>query len=114
LKQSQEPSGSNPEPPVHPFAKAADMTYVPPTNHNFATVPKPPPAKKNKPVYKTLPLIYDGKITIEVYDCTMASEVTLTQCELFSLSPKVHEVTSAHHVLPNKDHSINVLTTNQY
>jgi hypothetical protein len=112
-QQPQEASGSTPEPPVHPYAKAADATYVPPTNRNFAAVPKPPPAKKNEPAYKTLPPVYDGKIATEVYDRAMASEITLTQRELLSLSPEVRsqvrEATSARRAPPNKDHSINVL-----
>jgi hypothetical protein len=43
----------------------------------------------------------------------MASEITLTQRELLSLSPEVRsqvrEATSARRTPPNKDHSINVL-----
>jgi len=62
---------------------------VAPTDRNFASVPKPPPARKAEPAYRTFPPIYDGKIATDVYDRTMDSQVTLTQRELLSLSPEV-------------------------
>ena len=47
----------------------------------------------------------------------MATEVTLTQHELLSLSPEVRsqvrEATSTHHTLPSKDRSINTLAGEQ-
>ena len=117
LRETEESSDSNPEPPVHPYAKAADATYILPTNHNFAVAPKPLPAKKNEPAYKTFPPIYDGKVANEVYDRAMATEVTLTQRELLSLSPEVHsqvcKATSARRAPPSKDHSINTLSDEQ-
>ena len=63
----------------HPFANAPDATYIPPANRNFAAAPKPAPPKKSEPAYKTLPPVYDGKIATDVYDRTMATQVTLTQ-----------------------------------
>src|SRR6267154_1549276 len=77
--------------PEHPFANAPDATYIPPANRNFAAVPKPAPPKKSEPAYKTLPPVYDGKIATDVYDRAMATQVTLTQRELLSLSPEVRE-----------------------
>ena len=74
---------------VHPHAGAPDATYAPPVNRNYAAVPKPPPAKKPETAYKTSALIYDGKIATDIYDRTMAMQVTLTQRELLSLSPEV-------------------------
>jgi hypothetical protein len=116
-QETEESGDSNPEPPIHPYAKAADVTYVSPTNHNFAVVPKLPPAKKNKPAYKTFPPIYDGKVANEVYNRAMATKVTLTQRELLSLSPEVRsqvrKAMSAHCAPPSKDHSINTLPDKQ-
>jgi hypothetical protein len=77
------------EPPVHPFADARDGTYAAPQQRNFAALPKPAPAKKADPAYRTFAPIYDGKIAADVYDHAMSSQVTLTQRELLSLSPEV-------------------------
>jgi hypothetical protein len=75
--------------PTHPYADVPDATYAPPVNRNFAAAPKQAPTKKANPAYKTLPPVYDGKIATDVYDRAMAMQVTLTQRELLSLSPKV-------------------------
>jgi hypothetical protein len=64
-------------------------TLCQPINRNFAAALKQAPAKKSEPAYKTLPLVYDGKIATDVYDCAMATQVTLMQQELLSLSPEV-------------------------
>ena len=96
-KQRVEPSQPSPfdrhnndeEDVVHPYVGAPDATYAPPVNRNYAAVPKSPPAKKPKPAYKTSAPVYDGKIATDVYDCAMATQVTLTQRELLSLSPEV-------------------------
>ncbi len=77
------------EPPIHPFAEVRDATYAAPNHRNFASLPKPNPAKKPEPAYRTLPPIYDGKIAEEVYDRAMSAPVTLTQRELLSLAPEV-------------------------
>jgi hypothetical protein len=74
---------------VHPFAEARDATYAVPRDRNFAALPKPPPAKKSEPAYRTFPPIYDGKVAADVYDRAMSSSVTVTQRELLSLSPEV-------------------------
>ena len=68
---------------IHPFAEAHDTTYAAPQNHNFGTAPKLPAVKKVEPVYHTQALIYDRKITTDIYDCVMLTSVTLTQCKLF-------------------------------
>ena len=77
------------QPPVHPFARAKDASYSPPTTDNIATKPKPPLPKKSEGSYKTTAPIYDPKVTSDVYACTMDSQITLTQHELLSLSPEV-------------------------
>ncbi|KIM85117.1 hypothetical protein PILCRDRAFT_5484 [Piloderma croceum F 1598] len=97
---------TQPEPPVHPFAEARDMTYAAPQNRNFSALPKPAAQKKAEPAYRTLPPIYDGKIVADVYDRAMEAPITLTQRELLSLSPEVQsqvrEATSAKRT-QNKD-----------
>ena len=77
------------EPPVHPFADARDATYAVPQERNFAALPKPSPAKKAEPAYRTFPPVYDGKVAADVYNRAMASQVMVTQRELLSLSPEV-------------------------
>src|SRR5882762_7904418 len=78
------------EPPIHPIAEVNDATYAPPCEWNFATPLKPANAKKPEPAYRTMAPIYDDKIATNVYDRAMDSQITLTQRELLSLSPKVH------------------------
>ncbi|ETW78884.1 hypothetical protein HETIRDRAFT_453439 [Heterobasidion irregulare TC 32-1] len=50
---------------------------------------KIPLAKKDAPAYKTTAPIYDEKVAAEVYNRAMATQVTLTQRELLSLSAEV-------------------------
>ena len=86
------------QPPTHPFAKAKDATYSPPTSENVAAKPKPPPTKKPEVTYRTSAPIYDPQVASDIYSRTMNSQITLTQRELLSLSPEVrsqvHEATS--------------------
>ena len=77
------------QPPAHPFAKAKDATYSPPTSENVAAKPKPPPAKKPEVIYRTSALIYDLQVASDIYSQTMNLQITLTQRELLSLSPEV-------------------------
>ena len=77
------------QPLTHPFAKAKDVTYSPPTSENVATKPKPPPVKKPEVTYRTSGLIYDPQVASDIYSRTMNSQITLTQRELLSLSPEV-------------------------
>lgn len=69
---------------------------------------KIPSAKKDAPAYKTTAPIYDEKVAAEVYNRAMATQVTLTQRELLSLSAEVRsqvrEATSARRS-PAKDAS---------
>ncbi|ETW82682.1 hypothetical protein HETIRDRAFT_108905 [Heterobasidion irregulare TC 32-1] len=85
--------------PIHPYAKAQDATYAPPHERNIGAPAKIPSAKKDAPAYKTTAPIYDEKVAAEVYNRAMATQVTLTQRELLSLSTKVRsqvrEATSA-------------------
>ena len=74
----------------HPFTNAQDTSYVVPQNHNYAGVFKPPVSKKPEPAYRTFPPVYNNKIVMDVYDCAMSTEVTVTQRELLLLSPEVH------------------------
>ena len=77
------------QPPTHPFAKAKDATYSPPTLENVAVKPKPPPVKKPEVTYRTSAPIYDLQVASDIYSQTMNSQITLTQRELLSLLPEV-------------------------
>ena len=77
------------QPPTHPFAKAKDTTYSPPTSENVATKPKPPQVKKPEVTYRTSAPIYDPQVASDIYSQTMNLQITLTQRELLSLSPEV-------------------------
>jgi len=77
----------------------SQSTYAAPQIRNFGTPPKPATPKKAKPVYHTLPPIYNGKIAVDVYDHAIETLVTLTQCEplllLLEVWSQVHEATLA-------------------
>jgi hypothetical protein len=79
-----------------------------------ATPPKPSAQKKAEPAYRTLPPIYDEKIAANVYDHAMGAPVTLTQCELLSLSPEVRsqvrEATSAKRTQPKEGNAKEIHT----
>ena len=96
---------ANSEELEHPFSNARDASYAVPQNHNYARVFKPLVGKKPEPAYRTFPPVYNDKIATDVYDCTMSTEVTVTQRELLSLSPEVHsqvrEAVSAKHNTAN-------------
>jgi hypothetical protein len=96
----------NSDPVIHPFADAQDATYIPPSNRNFATLPKATAAKKPEPAYRTIPPIYDGQVATDVYNRAMSTAVTITQRELLSLSPEVRsqvrEATSAKRNAPKE------------
>ncbi|ETW78897.1 hypothetical protein HETIRDRAFT_428667 [Heterobasidion irregulare TC 32-1] len=76
--------------PIHPYAKAQDATYAPPHERNMGALAKIPSTKKDAPAYKTTAPIYDEKVAAEVYNRAMATQVTLTQHELLSLSAEVY------------------------
>ena len=77
------------QPPTHPFVKAKDMTYSPPSSDNVAVKLKPPPVKKPEVMYRTSALISDPQVASDIYSWTMNSQITLTQCKLLSLLPEV-------------------------
>jgi hypothetical protein len=99
-----EPLTNATKPLIHPYANANDGAYTAPQQRNFAGLLKLAPPKKPEPVYLTTALIYNGKVAANVYDCAMSTQVTLTQCKLLLLSPKVRyqvrEVTSAKQTPP--------------
>ncbi|THH12532.1 hypothetical protein EW146_g7605 [Bondarzewia mesenterica] len=76
------------DPPVHPYAAAYDVTYVPPVDHAINEPPRPPVIKKQEPAYHTMALIYNEIVMKDVYDRAMSSPVMITQRELLSLSPE--------------------------
>ena len=55
------------QPPTHPFTKAKDMTYSPPTSDNVATKLKPPPVKKPEIMYRMSAPIYDLQVASDIY-----------------------------------------------
>jgi hypothetical protein len=75
--------------PEHPFAGVPAAGYAPPKDRNFAAPPKPAPAKKQTPAYRTTAPVYDGKIAQTVFDRIMSTLITLPQGELLSLSPEL-------------------------
>ena len=77
------------EPPVHPFARAKDAAYAPPTTNNVAAKPKPAPLKKPDIPLRTVAPVYDAQVASAVYACTMDSQITITQRELLLLSLEV-------------------------
>ena len=86
------------EPPLHPFTRAKDAPYIPPTTNNVAVKPKPSLPKKPEVLLRTTTPIYNPQVASTMYAHTMDSQITITQCELLSLSPEVrnqvHEATS--------------------
>jgi hypothetical protein len=75
--------------PEHPFADVPDATYSAPKERNFAAPPKPNPPKKANPAYHTVAPIYDERAAETAFDKAMSTLITLTQRELFSLSPEL-------------------------
>ena len=94
----QEEVNDDNEPLVHPFTRAKDAAYAPPTTNNVAAKPKPALPKKPDVPLRTAAPVYDPQVASTVYAHTMDSQITITQCELLSLSPEVrnqvHELTS--------------------
>ena len=82
--------GNNPpQLPVHSFAGVKDVVYGPPTTDNITAKLKPLPPKKADTPLKAFAPVYDLQIASDVYVQLMNAQVTLTQCELLLLSPKV-------------------------
>ncbi|THH11446.1 hypothetical protein EW146_g8045 [Bondarzewia mesenterica] len=90
------------DPPIHPYAAARDVTYVPSVDKVTNGVPQPPAIKKQEPAYRTMVLIYDEAVTKDVYNRAMSSPIMVTQRELLSLSPEVRaqirEATAGRHI----------------
>ena len=89
LPAAPEEVNDNEEPPVHPFARGKDAVYAPPTTNNVAAKPKPAPPKKPDVPLRTATPVYNPQVASAIYACTMDSQITITQCELLSLSPEV-------------------------
>ena len=86
------------KPPVHPFARAKDTAYAPPTTNNVAAKPKPALPKKPDVPLRTAAPVYDPQVASAIYAHTMDSQITITQRELLLLllevRNQVHEATS--------------------
>lgn len=79
---------------IHPFSSARPANYTPPVDQNIGV--KPDYQKKNRehePAYHTKASIEDALVARHVYERTMDVPVTLSQHELFSLSPEIHDMT---------------------
>ena len=88
----------NDKPSVHPFTRAKDAAYALLTTNNVTAKLKPAQPKKPDVPLRTTTPVYDPQVASAVYARTMDSQITITQCELLSLSPEVrnqvHEATS--------------------
>jgi hypothetical protein len=75
------------EAPEHPFRKAKDTVYIPPVEKNVEIKDKTylTITKKPKPAYRTLPLIHDLAIAVNVLKQSMEAPITIMQKELLSL-----------------------------
>ena len=100
------------EPPVHPFARAKDAAYAPPTTNNVAAKPKPAPPRKPDIPLRTAAPVYDPQVASAIYAHTMDSQITITQRELLSLSlevrNQVREVTSNRRIIRTETPSVPV------
>ena len=99
-------SEANAPSPEHPYAKAQDATYVPPSTHNVASLYKPPYKTKEQSnlAYQNTAPVYDSTVTSKVAEHLLDLPVTITHRELLSLSPEVRaiyrEITSTHQLPP--------------
>ena len=99
------------EEPIHPYKKAKDAAYAPPTIRNIvAPVKAPVFPKRNDPAFKTLPPVHDPSIAIDVYKRSMEAPITITHRELLSLSPEVRsqvrEVTTTRRIPNNHNPAV--------
>ena len=103
LPDAPEDTNDDDEPPVHPFARAKDAAYALLTTNNVTVKPKPAPPKKPDMPLRTAALVYNPQVASAVYARTMDSQITITQCELLSLSlevrNQVHEATSNRQII---------------
>ena len=87
--------------PEHAYRNVKDAAYIPPTQPNVGSLPKPP-LKRNDIAYRTLPPVQDPEIAKTVFTRAMDSPLTITQRELLSLSPEirsqVREITTSRRI----------------
>ncbi len=79
---------------IHPFASVRPANHAPPIDRNLGA--KPDYQKKvqdHEPAYHTKAPIEDALVARNVYERTMDAPVTLSQRELFSLSPEIRDMT---------------------
>jgi hypothetical protein len=78
------------QPPVHPFANIAEISYQPSHKCNFAAAPAKH-AKEKEPAYHYVAPIQNPCTVVDVYNKSMQSpHITLLPEELFAISPEVH------------------------
>ena len=91
------------EPLVHPFSRAKDAMYAPPTTDNIAAKQKPPLLKKPDVPLRTTTPIHDPQVALTMYVRSMDLQITITQHELLLLFPEVRnqvwEATSNQHII---------------
>ena len=77
--------------PEHPYTKAQDAMYIPPSIHNVASPYKPPYKAKEQsnPAYQNTAPVYDLTVMSKVAEHSLDLPVTITHCKLHSLSPEV-------------------------
>ncbi|KAI9060949.1 hypothetical protein FKP32DRAFT_1576974, partial [Trametes sanguinea] len=76
--------------PEHPFAKARDATYAPPTVRNFGAPPPKPKEPEREAAYRTQAPVHDIKFAEEIFARSMKTPViTLSPEELLSIAPEV-------------------------
>ena len=73
----------------HPYQKAKDAIYTSPDSCNIGGPVKVPLVKSAAPAYKTLPLVHNSAIALDIFKQSTSSPVTITQHELLSISPEV-------------------------
>ncbi|KAI9059924.1 hypothetical protein FKP32DRAFT_1679458 [Trametes sanguinea] len=86
--------------PEHPFAKAQDATYAPPTVRNFGAPPPKPKEPEREAAYRTQAPVHDIKFVEEIFARSMKTPViTLSPEELLSIAPEVR----AKYQVPDED-----------
>lgn len=101
------PASPTPAVPEHPFARAPNATYLPPTQRNVGVAS---PKESRKPTYCNKALIEDLKIVERMLKRTpRASNLTITPEELLAISldirSKMRELVSTKRVPVKKDKS---------
>jgi hypothetical protein len=77
------------QPPLHPFANVAEMSYQPPHERNFAAAPAKP-AKEKEPAYHYVAPIQNPRTVVNIYNKSMQTpHITLSPEELYAISPEV-------------------------